>query len=113
MKIVNTEVKQIPKSQSLWSVGMAVDSDIYYVAMVDIQTNKNYVEEVSISPSKEKFTGVFKKIEDEETWQKVSSFFNAAGVFEQFWKGKNWRWHKENGKEVVPDWFRRKYNTQS
>jgi len=110
MKLINTDVKKIPKSKSLYSIGMAIDSSIYYVAMVDINSQKNFVEEVSLSPSREKFTGVFREIQDEETWKKVSAFFNAAGLFEQFWKGKNWRWHRENGKEVVPDWFQRKYN---
>ena len=109
MKLVSTEVKKAPKSENIYCVGLAIDSGIYYAALVDIKTQKNYVEEVSLSPTKQKFTGVFKKIVNEELWRKLCAFFNAAGVFEQFWKGKNWRWHKENGKESIPNWFDRKY----
>ena len=112
MKLVNTDTKQPdPERPNMVCVGLAIDSSIYYAALVDMRTKKNYVEEVGISPAGTMFTGVFRQIDDDQAWKRVSEFFNKAGVFENFYKGSNWRWAKKDNESIIPDWFTKRYRT--
>ncbi len=108
MKLVSTKVKRIPESETIYAVAIAMDSDIFYAALIDIKTGKNYVEEVSLSPTKEKFTGVFREIKNTDQWKLVSAFFNAHSVFDKFWKGKNWTWNRKDGIPTIPNWFKQR-----
>ena len=101
MKIVNSSTEQTDNKDVI-RVGLAIDSKVYYAALVDTKTHKCYVEEVGLSGMKTGYQGVYRKIDDEECWRRVYAFFNAAGVFDRFLKGRNWYWDRKNGRDNIP-----------
>lgn len=108
MKMVDTDVKETD-NKNVVCVGTAIDSEIFYAALVDITSRRCYVEEIGLSQAKMGFTGIYRKIENDQEWQKVYQFFNAAGVFDKFLKGRNYHWNKTEGKSNIPGWFKNKF----
>ena len=105
--MVSEQVRNDMDNDRPWMVcvGIAIDSGIYYAALVDTRYRKNYVEEVSLSPSGAEFTGVFRQITDDKEWRIASDFFLKVGVFERFYNAQNWRWSRTDNKDDVPKWF--------
>lgn len=108
MKLVDVNFRNLDENPNILCVGLAVDSDVYYAALVDTTTYLCYVEEVGLTPAKTGFNGIYRKIENGEVWNYVYNFFVKAGAFDKYLKGKNWRWVEKNGKAQIPKWFTEK-----
>ncbi len=108
MRIFDTSIKETD-NKNVVSVGLAEDNKIFYAALVDLTSKKCYVEEVGLTGAKSGFTGIYRKIDNEEEWQRIYNMFNKAGVFDKFLKGANYHWDKKNGHSNVPGWFKDKF----
>lgn len=79
------------EGSELLCIGLAVNSGVYYAALVHPVTQVNYTLYANLSNS---VTGHFKmtyaEIEDEKEHRAIDDFFLKAGTFELYYKGMNW-----------------------
>ena len=107
-----TKVEPVPNSQ-LICIGLACSSNQYYAALVDPTTFKNYVLYANITNKGVKFGTAYKDIprtpDGEREHAAISDFFLKVGVFEYYYKGRNWEFKRKDNEDVIPDWFSKRY----
>ena len=107
-KLISDKPEPIPDSP-LIRIGLAFNSGQYYAAAVEPATQKNYVIYANVVSSGPKFGTTYSDIEDAEEHRIVSDFFLKVGVFEMYYKGRNWIWNRTDKVDNVPPWFKDKF----
>jgi hypothetical protein len=108
-RLVSEAPKEIPNSP-LVQVGLAISGGQYYAAATDPVSKKCYVLHANINESNPKKDVIYKEILDPKEWNIACAFFKAVGIFELFYKGTNWIFTRKNRKDIVPVWFRERYD---
>ena len=107
-KLISDKIDRIPDSPLL-RIGLVVCSGQHYAAAVDPVTMKNYVLYADVTSQGPKFGTTYRDIIDDTEHQAVSDYFLKVGVFEMYYRARNWVWNRIDGVNSIPPWFKKRY----
>lgn len=98
-------------------VGMASNSGQTYAALVDVSinpitkipANRCFIEYCDLSGTAMSGAYTYRAINNDQEWNAASDYFRRVGVFENFFKFRNWMFKTKGNVREIPEWLQKQY----